>query len=127
LTVKAYPDRVCVYFDGELIARHALSYARHQDIENAEHAKGLIARRSRAREQRLMLRFLLSGGVDSWQPFRRADKPSPEPSNLFQLCQVHDRHRAIRDIHHAGAAQSAQRAADVNECESRQVRNVPLQ
>ena len=58
LTVKEYPDRVCVYFDAELIARHARSYARHQDIEDQEHAKGLIARRSRAREQRLMLRFL---------------------------------------------------------------------
>jgi hypothetical protein len=33
-------------------------YARHQDVEDQEHAKGLIARRSRAREQRLMLRFL---------------------------------------------------------------------
>ena len=58
LTVKAYPDRVCVYFDAELIARHQRSYARHQDIEDPEHAKGLIARRSRAREQRLMVRFL---------------------------------------------------------------------
>jgi len=58
LTVKAYPDRVCIYFDAELIARHARSYARHQDIEDPEHAKGLIAKRSRAREQRLMLRFL---------------------------------------------------------------------
>jgi transposase len=58
LTVKAYPDRVCIYFDAELIARHQRSYARHQDIEDHEHAKGLIARRSRAREQRLMLRLL---------------------------------------------------------------------
>jgi transposase len=58
LTVKAYPDRVCIYFDAELIARHQRSYARHQDIEDEEHAKGLIARRSRAREQRLMLHFL---------------------------------------------------------------------
>jgi transposase len=58
LTVKAYPDRVCIYFDTELIARHARSYARYQDIEDQEHAKRLIAKRSRAREQRLMLRFL---------------------------------------------------------------------
>jgi transposase len=58
LTVKAYPDRVCIYFDAELIARHQRSYARHQDIEDQEHAKGLIARRSRAREQRLILHFL---------------------------------------------------------------------
>ena len=58
LTVKAYPNRVCIYFDAELIAQHHRSYDRHQDIEDPEHAKGLIAKRSRAREQRLMLRFL---------------------------------------------------------------------
>jgi len=58
LTLKAYPDRVCIYFDTELIARHTRCYGRHQDIEDPEHAKALIAKRSRAREQRLMLRFL---------------------------------------------------------------------
>jgi transposase len=58
LTVKAYPDRVCIYFDTELIARHQRSYSRHQDIEDPEHAKGLLTQRLRAREQRLMLRFL---------------------------------------------------------------------
>ena len=58
LTVKAYPDRICIYFDTELIARHKRSYARHQDIEDPEHAKGLLTQRVRAREQRLMLRFL---------------------------------------------------------------------
>jgi len=58
LTVKAYPDRICIYFDTELIARHKRSYSRHQDIEDPEHAKGLLAQRVRAREQRLMLRFL---------------------------------------------------------------------
>lgn len=58
LTVKAYPDRVCLYFDNQLIARHVRSYGRHEDIEDPEHAKGLIAQRSRAREQRLMMHFL---------------------------------------------------------------------
>jgi len=58
LTVKAYPDRICIYFDTELIARHKRSYSRHQDIEDPEHAKGLLAQRVRAREQRLMMRFL---------------------------------------------------------------------
>ena len=58
LTVKAYPDRVCIYFDNQLIARHPRSYGRHEDIEEPDHAKGLIAQRSRAREQRLMMHFL---------------------------------------------------------------------
>jgi Integrase core domain len=58
LTVKAYPDRVCIYFDNELIARHPRRYGRHEDIEDPDHAKGLIAQRHRAREQRLMMHFL---------------------------------------------------------------------
>jgi len=58
LTVKAYPDQVCIYFDNQLIARHTRCYGRHEDIEEPDHAKGLIAQRSRAREQRLMMHFL---------------------------------------------------------------------
>jgi transposase len=58
LTLKAYPDRLCIYFDTKLIARHKRCYSRHQDIEDEEHAKGLISKRVRAREQRLMMRFL---------------------------------------------------------------------
>ena len=33
-------------------------YGRHQDIEDPDHSKGLIAERRRAREQRLVLQFL---------------------------------------------------------------------
>src|SRR6202162_6219885 len=58
LTVKAYPDRVCIYFDNQLIARHPRCYGRHDDIEEPDHAKGLLAQRSRARHQRLMMHFL---------------------------------------------------------------------
>jgi transposase len=58
LTVKLYPDRVAIYFDTQLIARHTRSYSRHLDIEDPEHAKGLLTQRVRAREQRLMMRFL---------------------------------------------------------------------
>jgi hypothetical protein len=58
LTVKLHPDRVAIYFDTQLIARHARCYSRHLDIEDPEHAKALLAQRLRAREQRLMLRFL---------------------------------------------------------------------
>jgi transposase len=58
VTVKAYPDRVCIYFDNQLIARHPRCYGRHQDIEEPDHAKALVAQRRRASEQRLMMRFL---------------------------------------------------------------------
>jgi len=58
LTLKTYPDRLCIYFDGQLIARHPRSYGRHEDHEEPEHAKELVAQRGRAREQRLMMHFL---------------------------------------------------------------------
>jgi transposase len=58
VNVKAYPDRVCIYHDNELIARHVRSYERHKDVEDPEHPKALLAQRRTAREQRLLLRFL---------------------------------------------------------------------
>jgi len=61
VTLKAYPERVCIYHDNLLIARHARSYDRRQDIEDPEHPKALLAQRRNAREQRLMLRFLSLG------------------------------------------------------------------
>jgi hypothetical protein len=58
VTIKAHPDRVCIYCDNELIARHPRRYGRRLDIEDPEHVKELLAQRDRAREQRLMMRFL---------------------------------------------------------------------
>jgi transposase len=58
LTLKLYPDRVCLY-DGEtLIARHPRCYDRHQDIEDPDHPRALLAQRRNAREHQLLARFL---------------------------------------------------------------------
>jgi hypothetical protein len=108
LTVKAYPDRVCIYFDAELIARHARSYARHQDIEDQEHAKGLVARRSRAREQRLMLRFLaLSPDAQAYydglaQKRLNARHHVRKILALAEVCPADSIARAISDAAHPG-------------------------
>jgi transposase len=58
VTMKAYPDRVCIYHQDQLIARHVRSYDRHKDIEDADHPKALLAQRRNAREQRLLQQFL---------------------------------------------------------------------
>ena len=58
VTLKAYPDRVCIYHADRLIARHGRSYDRHQDIEDPDHPKALLAQRRNAREQRRLMRFL---------------------------------------------------------------------
>jgi hypothetical protein len=58
VTVKAYPDRVCIYHQDQLIARHLRSYDRHLDIEDPDHPKALLEQRRNAREQRLLMQFL---------------------------------------------------------------------
>jgi hypothetical protein len=58
VTLKAYPDRLCIYHHDQLVARHVRCYDRHKDIEDPEHPKALLAQRRTAREQRLMQRFL---------------------------------------------------------------------
>ena len=58
LTLKAYPDRVCVYHHELLQARHARSLDRTRDIEDPEHVRVLQAQRASAREQCLMVQWL---------------------------------------------------------------------
>lgn len=58
LTLKTYPDRLCLYYDNALVARHPRSYDRHQDFENPDHPKELLAQRKKARDQKVFLRFL---------------------------------------------------------------------
>jgi hypothetical protein len=58
LTLKVYPDRLCIYHQEKLIARHPRCYDRHKDKEDPDHPKALLEHRHRAREQQLLGRFL---------------------------------------------------------------------
>jgi len=58
VTLKAYPDRLCLYAQHKLIARHSRCYDRHQDIEDPDHPKALLQQRKRARDHHLYKRFL---------------------------------------------------------------------
>ena len=58
VTLKLYPDRVCIYYQDTLIARHPRSYDRRQDIKDPDHEKRLLDQRKSAREQRLVSDFL---------------------------------------------------------------------
>jgi hypothetical protein len=48
LTLCAYPEKILVYDDGQLVAEHVRSYERGADVENPEHVRLLLARRPRA-------------------------------------------------------------------------------
>ncbi|MBX3668682.1 MAG: hypothetical protein KF778_09805 [Rhodocyclaceae bacterium] len=56
--LKAYPDRVCIYYQDKLDRATSASYDRHQDIEDPDHPRALLAQRHSAKEQRLLMRFL---------------------------------------------------------------------
>ena len=58
LTLKAYPDHLCIYHQEQLIARHVRRYDRHQDVEDPDHPRALLQERRRASDQKLLVRFL---------------------------------------------------------------------
>jgi len=58
LTLKAYPDRICVYHQDKLISRHVRSYDRNQDFEDPDHPRQLLEQRKKARDQKIFMRFL---------------------------------------------------------------------
>jgi transposase len=58
LTLKVYPDRLCIYHRETLVARHPRCYDRYQDKEDPDHPKALLAQRRNAREHKLLGRFL---------------------------------------------------------------------
>jgi len=58
LTLKKYPDRICLYHGNDLVARHARSYDRKQDIQNPDHSKILLAQRKKAADQAIYMKFL---------------------------------------------------------------------
>jgi transposase len=58
LSVHVGPERLLIYHEGQLVAEHVRRYDRHQDYEHPDHAQPLLLQRRRAREQRLLARFL---------------------------------------------------------------------
>jgi len=58
LTIKTYPDRICVYDKEKLIARHVRSYERRRDFEQPDHVRPLLAERRKARDQKIFVSFL---------------------------------------------------------------------
>jgi Mu transposase, C-terminal domain/Integrase core domain len=58
LILKTSPDRLCIYRDDTLIARHARRYDRYQDVEDPDHPKPLLEQRKKARAHQLFRRCL---------------------------------------------------------------------
>ena len=101
LTLKAYADRVCVYAQGQLVARHARSMERHRDIEDPDHAKRLVLQRKSAREQRLLVQFLaLTPRAQAYREGLEAKRVNARVHlrQILALAELHGRDAVARAI-----------------------------
>jgi len=85
LTLKTYPDRLCLYHQDKLIARHVRSYDRRKDFELPDHPKALMAQRKKARDQKIFMTFLtLHPKADDY--YRQLDQRRMNP--LHHIRQI---------------------------------------
>ena len=101
LTTKVYPDRLCVYFDQVLIARHVRRYDHHADFEDPDHVKALLAQRHRAREQRLLNNFhALSADAPAYYAGleQRRGNPRHHARKILALAEIYPRDEVSRAI-----------------------------
>jgi hypothetical protein len=101
VTVKAYPDRICIYQRDQLLARHHRCFDRNQDIEDPDHPRVLVAQRQRAREQQLMVNFLaLSPRAQIYYQGLEAKRGNPRAHmrKILALAQIHGRDALVRAI-----------------------------
>ena len=101
VTLKAYPDRICIYHRDQLIARHPRSFDRNQDIEDPDHPRLLLVQRRRAREQQLLVRFLaLSPRAQIYYEGLEAKRGNPRAHarKILALAEIHGKEAVARAI-----------------------------
>lgn len=109
ITLKAYPDRLCLYSQDQLIAEHPRSYDRHQDFEKPEHVQELLAQRRQARAGQLLSRFLALSphAPDYYQ--RLAEKrgnPRHHVQKIVALSEIYGPEKVQRALEDAWAYQA---------------------
>jgi transposase len=101
MTLKAYTDRLCLYHNNKLIAQHPRSYDRHQDFEDPDHPKLLLQQRRKAREQRVIMRFLtLSNKAEAYylQLAKRRMNPDHHIRKIVALSEIYGAEKIARAI-----------------------------
>lgn len=92
LTLKAYPDRLCLYHNNKLIAHHVRSYDRHQNFEDPDHPRELLKQRQKARNQQLFKLFLaISSKADDYykQLAKRRMNPTHHIKQIVALSEIY--------------------------------------
>lgn len=109
LTLKTYPDRLCIYNQDKLIARHNRSYDRHKDIEDPDHPKELLIQRRKAQDQKVFMRFLtLSARAHDYflELEKRRMNPRHHVRKIVALSEIYGTDSVTRAIEDAFAYQA---------------------
>jgi transposase len=109
LTLKIYPDRLCMYYQDKLIARHVRSYERRKDFELPDHPKALMAQRKKARDQKIFMRFLaLHPDADDYyrQLQQRRMNPVHHIRQIVALSEIYGKEPVARAIQDAFSFQA---------------------
>jgi len=109
LTLKVYPDRLCIYHREKLIARPPRCYERYQDKEDPDHPKALLAQRRGAREQKLLGRFLaLSPQAEAYYQAlaQRRLNPRHHVQKIVALSEIYGVEAVARALEDAFAFQA---------------------
>jgi hypothetical protein len=122
LTMKLYPDRVCLYDQESLIVRHGRSYDHHQDFENPDHPKELLFQRKKARDQQTMARFLsLSPQANNYLDglVSRRLNPNHHVAKIVALADLYGTDAVARALADAVTWQAFSSEYIINLCEQR--------
>ena len=101
LTLKSYPDRLCIYHHNRLVARHLRRYQRHRDFEHHNHPRALLEQRRKASTQRLLQRFVsLTTRADEYyrELEQRRLNPIHHVRKIVALSEVYGTEAAARAL-----------------------------
>jgi len=104
LTMKTYPDRLCLYHQEQLVARHVRSYDRRKDFELPDHPKALMAQRKKAQDQIIFRNFLaLHPKADDYyrQLEQRRMNPLHHIRQIVALSDIYGKDQVARAIEDA--------------------------
>jgi transposase len=109
LTLRAYPEKILAFHQDKLVAEHVRSYDRGQDFENPDHVRVLLEQRHRAKDQKLLQRFLmLSPLADAYyqQLKQRRLNHRHHVQKIVALSEIHGADKVARALADASEFQA---------------------
>jgi transposase len=132
LSMRLWPERLCIYDGSDLIAQHQRHYGRHRDYENPDHVKPLLERFKKARDQRCLQQFLALGPDAETYYYGLRERRGNSLNHIRQilaLTEVYNAEAVVCAMHDAATFHAFSADCIINTLETRnrpQPQNAPL-